>query len=434
MKKIIIVGHPTSGYEQIQQYLQTHGMVFAEPSRRQQLRPADINAALCQAHDCEPLHSLGDDERLKSLSPAPVWAELALDLMLANVSHKLWGWADPQAVHLLDYWAGLEPGIHFVLVYAAPATAFLKPAPISDPLEAESSASKDLDIDRIQQEWVAFNHSLLYFYLRHPQRSILVHIGGDGVTDLGQLLQLPTPAQGNAALSWPIDNSRQSLVERILCKQLAEKYPAMQQAYDELQAVATVPFLAQNKQIDASEIAQALQEIQSGQYGNQNQPGCNLNHDDLIEENELLLNQLHLVQEELESYYLKYQELKKQNHQSVQKKSSKLKIEKTAPAKGFLSKAQAHIKAKIHARKIAQSDLFDAQWYLRQNPDIAKSKLFSQNPALHYLLHGGYEGRDPSPQFSNWKYLNRNNDIYRAGFNPLLHYICHGKDEGRPMS
>ncbi|MGJ7461880.1 glycosyltransferase [Halomonas sp. MA07-2] len=43
------------------------------------------------------------------------------------------------------------------------------------------------------------------------------------------------------------------------------------------------------------------------------------------------------------------------------------------------------------------SDLFDADWYLRQYPDVAQ---LGMEPAEHYLMIGSHLGRDPSPYLS----------------------------------
>lgn len=74
------------------------------------------------------------------------------------------------------------------------------------------------------------------------------------------------------------------------------------------------------------------------------------------------------------------------------------------------------------------SSLFDADWYLRQYPDIAANKL---DPVVHYLGHGASEGRDPGPGFSTRGYLDRNPDVGAGGMNPLVHYLRYGKAEGR---
>ncbi|MGC8483833.1 MAG: hypothetical protein ACP5OE_09350 [Thermodesulfobium sp.] len=76
---------------------------------------------------------------------------------------------------------------------------------------------------------------------------------------------------------------------------------------------------------------------------------------------------------------------------------------------------------------IRNSNLFDRNWYLEQNPDVSQSKI---KPAYHYLLYGGFEGRDPSPHFSSKWYLETYRDVQQAGMNPLVHYLKYGKKEG----
>ena len=77
------------------------------------------------------------------------------------------------------------------------------------------------------------------------------------------------------------------------------------------------------------------------------------------------------------------------------------------------------------------SGLFDETWYLNNNPDVAQSNM---DPLLHYLYKGGFEGRDPSPQFSSLWYLQRYDDIKKAGINPLYHYLKYGRTEERVIS
>ena len=79
---------------------------------------------------------------------------------------------------------------------------------------------------------------------------------------------------------------------------------------------------------------------------------------------------------------------------------------------------------------IAMSGLFDTRWYLEQNADVAQS---SASPLLHFLLHGGQEGRDPSHLFSAKAYLASYPDVVRAKVNPLVHFLFHGLIEGRDV-
>lgn len=80
---------------------------------------------------------------------------------------------------------------------------------------------------------------------------------------------------------------------------------------------------------------------------------------------------------------------------------------------------------------LEQSDWFDADWYLKRYPDIAKHRRFSREPLLHYLLHGGFEGRNPGPDFDSRFYLQRYADVRKRGTNPLVHYLRYGQQEQR---
>ncbi|MEM5386438.1 glycosyltransferase [Paraburkholderia phymatum] len=72
--------------------------------------------------------------------------------------------------------------------------------------------------------------------------------------------------------------------------------------------------------------------------------------------------------------------------------------------------------------------LFDPEWYLSSNPDVAERGI---NPLAHFLKHGLLEGRNPHPLFDTDWYLERNPDVAAAGVNPLVHFITSGAREGR---
>ena len=83
-----------------------------------------------------------------------------------------------------------------------------------------------------------------------------------------------------------------------------------------------------------------------------------------------------------------------------------------------------------NVKLIQKSPFFDKAWYLLSNPDVEKSGF---DPAAHYLLHGGFEGRDPGPNFSNDFYFTNYPDVREENINPLLHYIMFGEKEGRKI-
>jgi glycosyltransferase involved in cell wall biosynthesis len=72
---------------------------------------------------------------------------------------------------------------------------------------------------------------------------------------------------------------------------------------------------------------------------------------------------------------------------------------------------------------IRSSGLFNEAWYLATYPDVAKAK---KDPLLHFYLTGGYEGRDPGPDFSTRDYLSLHEDEKKVGINPLVHYLKSG--------
>jgi hypothetical protein len=71
---------------------------------------------------------------------------------------------------------------------------------------------------------------------------------------------------------------------------------------------------------------------------------------------------------------------------------------------------------------IAASGLFDEAWYIRENPDVARSGI---NPLLHYVRHGASEKRTPFPGFNAARYLaNVQGEVVER--NALAHYIING--------
>ena len=75
--------------------------------------------------------------------------------------------------------------------------------------------------------------------------------------------------------------------------------------------------------------------------------------------------------------------------------------------------------------------LFDAAYYLAQNPDVAAA---GADPYQHYAMYGWKEGRNPSALFNTRYYLNQNPDVAAAGINPLTHFEQYGWNEGRDPS
>lgn len=80
---------------------------------------------------------------------------------------------------------------------------------------------------------------------------------------------------------------------------------------------------------------------------------------------------------------------------------------------------------------LAESDLFDADWYRRTYPEVAAS---GWDPLDHFLTYGAAGRHSPGPSFDAPAYLAANPDIAADRGNPLLHYIEHGRRERRPLA
>lgn len=72
---------------------------------------------------------------------------------------------------------------------------------------------------------------------------------------------------------------------------------------------------------------------------------------------------------------------------------------------------------------------FDRAFYRATYPDIAQST----DPLDHFLQVGWVQGRDPSPRFSVFRYLLRNDDVLFRRLNPLVHYLRTGRQQGRAV-
>jgi len=199
---------------------------------------------------------------------------------------------------------------------------------------------------------------------------------------------------------------------------------------------------------------------------------------ELRQEGELLLLQLHQVQEELEQYYLKNIDLEKA---AATSKKALVEAQKAvATSQGNAKALQLQLRQmqdelkrrqvvsappvpisidslpttrprgtmhwlRVLARKvlgptadkrilrdqlnaIRNSEWFDPQWYLDQYPDVRAAGV---DPVEHYFNNGWKENRNPGAGFDTAYYLRSNPDVANSSFNPLWHFIEFGRKEQR---
>ena len=269
-----------------------------------------------------------------------------------------------------------------------------------------------------------------------------------------RMAQVEQTRQKMEATNQSLQTGKQEALEenQLLLRQLVELKEQLEKAFLAKQQIEQ----AENgkglelQQLQAR-MAQAEQTREKLEAANQSLQAGNK---EALEENELLLKQLHQVQEELEHYFLKYQETLNRETPVPEAKAAalgeipgldvgrQLLVQSKQPtawtrhalisalAKPFKRPDRKKEKIRRQAEVLNQSGLFDQQWYLSRYPDVAAAGV---DPTEHYLQFGAAEGRNPSAKFDTVYYLQSNPDVAAAGVNPLLHYIQFGISEGRQI-
>ena len=73
--------------------------------------------------------------------------------------------------------------------------------------------------------------------------------------------------------------------------------------------------------------------------------------------------------------------------------------------------------------------LFDAEFYLRANPDVAAARM---NPLKHYAKYGAAEQRQPHPLFDPVHYLASCQAARNDAGDPLLHFLEQSRSWANP--
>ncbi len=547
MQVIVVTGHSSSSVEIGWDVAQSLGVKAAAPGPNETDDPPVFHHKLFRARKIGPADEAGQ------IKPGRMWHRLGENLLLNNVESDAWGWASLESSRLLDFWASIDQSIHFVLLYAAPELSLARS------LAAKGEVAEDLN-DRLAS-WRLKNSELLDFYSRNRDRSLLLntyslirtpHRLGELLTDRFGL-DLPDANAANiSAVDYPVSAMRAFLArtrlddsdaialyeeletasdlpaesghDRYEAERAWSEYRQLLESQAELHAktgdlqkelakarqtgeeqtkenellllqlhqvqeeLENYYLRAQETENKVHQKAQALKAMEDRAKDNEKkleqlqddldktqrerdaartqlraaesakQAQSNLQdrvtklqkelstaHNNLEEqtkENELLLLQLHQVQEELENYYLKYREAQdalqntsetadsapSQNKKANGKNGHDTLTDERGFVRAYLNKKKTAKKLKRKIALIRRSNLFDEQWYLKEYPDVARSGM---DPVRHYIKFGVEEGRDPSLAFGTRYYQYNNPDVSDAAINPLIHYISHGKEEGR---
>jgi len=351
-----------------------------------------------------------------------------------NLQTALWPVKD---VKDLRFWLEIDKKAKFLFHFDLPEATLAR--------QLHQDERNAYRAELLQQTWQHAATEILDLLASFPEICQLVHIGNLGNTS-AQII-------GRLQENWQISLTQKEFsfedtttpMEKLLAGGLLLDHLDIQEAYAELLLQSPD---APAHQYHATRFVELLRlhwedysRVESQNFLEDKTNGQKERLKEAEEENELLLLQLHQVQEELEHYFLEYKKLSEATpagpyHQHTQIGSGSQDLSKEYDTNGVLALGKRfgrRIKRTIRIfrdqQELQRSGLFDEGYYLRLNPDVAHSGM---KASRHYLEFGWKEGRSPHPNFDGELYLQLNPDVRRVGLNPALHWIRHGRQEGRP--
>lgn len=155
MSIIVQTGHETSKSKQLMEKLYERGLSRPADSYTHKMTPQNVSEMLYKVLAREEM-SLGNEK---------IADNVMTDFLLANLDSENWGWESSNNIYALDHWLKLEESVGFILVFDHPKTIF------------ESSSINTLTVESLNQrieDWVKYNESLLEFYEKNQDKSILI--------------------------------------------------------------------------------------------------------------------------------------------------------------------------------------------------------------------------------------------------------------------
>lgn len=381
MISLCITGHSAAAIAAAQAALTAAGMAPARGLERDShINFSSWHERVYQALEQSQPEPGEDDDSTPDAAPATMgrlWEQLANDLFLANIDAKVWGWADAKSLGLLDFWLELDASTHFVLL-ATPPEQFLT-AHLAQLAQEPGRSLQDLPIDSLMEQWQQAHQTMLHFALHHPKRCVLLlaelplpadalvqAVKGAWVRKLKALRAEPADATALEPLSGT--DSAAALL-RHFAAELCQAYPQAQSLQHEMASVALAlpaPAIgAAQTLLDsvlstvslASQVPALLRQVpaleRKAAEAEQQLPRIKVAEED----GELLLAQLHQVQEELERYYLRNTELeaelqaKAQEHEEVSALVHARNLATLARDSEAQAKAEALEQLKVLAQK-----------------------------------------------------------------------------------
>ncbi|HWJ70439.1 MAG TPA: hypothetical protein VNS79_10375 [Sphingobium sp.] len=271
-----------------------------------------LTQKMCEAYNVNGKKHSGYSQ----ISPGKVWDSLSAEIVLENSKLEIWGWVETDSVYVLDYWRDLDGQCNHILVYSSPEQVLAK---------LLDSGSIDPGADRAAlSKWQAYNEELLRFYKASPGRAILVN----AERIIKAPVDLIAACQERFGLDFqrlkePLgDGGRVSAMALWSASLMMPSFPEAAALFDELQGLADLsrgePVSPRHLAQDAWSIMKALekgnaslrQEVAAVAAELRETSFNAADRAEMKKDNELLLLQLHQVQEDLEYYFGEYRNLR----------------------------------------------------------------------------------------------------------------------------
>lgn len=355
MSIIVQAGHKSSKSTQLMEKLYDRGLSRANDSYTHKMNPQQVSETLYKVLSREAMSSA--NEKMAD--------NIMVDLLLANLDSENWGWEANNNLASLEYWGQAEPDVRFILVFDHPKNVLNNL--ISEKITIEL-------LDQVMSEWVSYHQTMLGFFEKNQDKAILVEgafaindINSLGVQlkNIAQTLQLKSSWQVMNGSASSIESSNTKLqlqfnvVKNNIFAEIINKYPEVIKIFntlldkasiknsdliyktkrtsldslveslnylefeeDKKSSLANIEKSLEQKELEAQRLNRELQESNSKRQvlenelkkvSNRIEEKAQSSHPvstDIEKENELLIVQLHQLQEELERYYIENKKLK----------------------------------------------------------------------------------------------------------------------------
>ena len=234
MSIIVQAGNEASKSKQLMERLYERGLSRPADSYTHKMTPEQVSETLYKVLARENMSSA--NEKMAD--------NVMTDFLLANLDSENWGWESSKNIYALDHWLKLEESVGFILVFDHPKTIF------------ESSSINTLTVESLNQrieDWVKYNESLLDFYEKNQDKSILIegdsalsNIAGlkEQVKRIASTLELKSSWQvasiNTAITKEPSANSGYNILLSLIAEEALTNYPEVINLFNKLLSKASI--------------------------------------------------------------------------------------------------------------------------------------------------------------------------------------------------